>query len=226
MSTISDDNLKAKVSFIRAFFDDLDTKITFLIELYSAGHRDEARVLCSCYIDWLASALYWPEEWNNFNFVRVLKEHGSEEIFPYIHPKMLEESLLKKANSNPTKPNRKWTAICNKISPALQLARGRFYSEQEIIDLLSPLANSSEKEDIKMELWRGTFAAIVYTQVRNPSVHAFGPSDGITFDETTFKGQPVPAIEFTMLHNSLKRIAIVAKEKSINTKKWFGHDYE
>jgi len=221
MTTISDDkNLQAKMKFIKAFFDDLDSKIAFLYELYNNGHRDEARVLCSCYIDWLASALYWPEERNNFNFVRILKEHGGEEIFPYIHPKMLEDALLKKAKSN------KWIAICNKMSPALQQARGRFYDEQEIIDLLSPLLNNSEIEDVKKELWRGTFAAIVYAQVRNLSVHSFGPPDGITFDNTTFKGKPVPTIDFTMLHTSLKRVAITAKEISINSAKWFGHDYK
>lgn len=68
MTAISDDeNLQAKMEFIKAFFDDLDSKIAFLDKLYSNGHQDEAQVLCSCYIDWLASALYWPEEQNNFN---------------------------------------------------------------------------------------------------------------------------------------------------------------
>lgn len=57
-------------------------------------------------------------------------------------------------------------------------------------------------------------------------MHGFGPLDGITFDKTTFKGQQVPPIEFTMLKNSLKSIADVAKGKSLSSKKWFGHDYE
>ncbi|MCJ7811345.1 MAG: hypothetical protein MUP62_04040 [Dehalococcoidia bacterium] len=222
MTTIPDDeNLQAKVNFIRAFFDDLDNRITFLGDLYTSGRRDEARVLCSCYIDGLASALYWPEERNNFNFVRALKEYGGEEIFPYIHPKMLEDALLKKAANSS-----KWETISKKISPTLQKARGRFYDEQEVINLLSPLLNNSEIGDVQKELWRGTFAAIIYSQVRIPAVHGFGPSDGITFDKWTFKGQQVPAIEFTMLKNSLKRIADVAKGKSLNSKKWFGHDYE
>lgn len=222
MKTVpADDNLQAKMNFIKAFFDDLDNKIAFLGDLYSKGHRDEARVLCSCYIDGLASALYWPEERNNFNFVRALKEYGREHIFPYIHPKLLEDVLLKKAANSS-----KWETICKKISPVLQRARGRFYDEQEIINLLSPLLNNSEMGDVEKELWRGTFAAIVYAQVRIPSVHGFGPPNGITFDNTTFKGQQVPSIEFTMLQNSLKRIAAVAKETSMNSKKWFGHDYD
>ena len=223
MPTTSDEeNRQAKINFIRAFLNGLDTKTVFLDELYKTGHRDEARVLCSCYIDWLASALYWPEERNNFNFVRILKEHGGEEIFIYIHPKMLKDAFLKLIK----RKNKKWTTIHKKISPALQQSQGKLYAEQEIIDLLSPLVSNSEMEDIKKEMWRGTFAAIVYERFRNPSVHAFGPSAGITFDNTTFKGQPVPSIEFSMLYNCLKRIMAAAKEKSLSTEKWFGHDFE
>ena len=223
MPTTSDEeNRQAKINFIRAFFNGLDTKTVFLDELFKTGHRDEARVLCSCYIDWLASALYWPEERNNFNFVRILKEHGGEEIFIYIHPKMLKDTFLKLIK----RKNKKWTTIYKKISPALQQPQGKLYAEQEIIDLLSPLVTNSEMENIRKEIWRGTFAAIVYERFRNPSVHAFGPSDGITFDNTTFKGQPVPSIEFSMLYNCLKRIIAAAKEKSLRTEKWFGHDYE
>lgn len=226
MNNNYDENHKAKLEFIRAFFDDLDAKIAFLDDLHKKGHRDEAQVLCACYIDWLSSALYWPEECNNFNFVRVLKEHGGEDIFSYIHPKMLEDSLHKKINRNPSKPNRKWAEIIRKVSPALQRAQVRFYKDLEIVDLLTPLANSSEIEAIKNELWRGTFAAIVYYQFRIPSVHGLGPSDGITFDKSTFKGKPVLAIEFSMMKDCLKRIAHIARQITVSTGKWFGHDYK
>lgn len=207
------------MEFIKAFFNDLDRKIAFLAELYNSGHQDEARVLCSCYIDWLASALYWPEERNNFNFVRILKEYGGEEIFSYIHPKMLEASLLKKANG------KKWAVIHNKTSQILQQARGRLYAEQETIDLLSSVLNNNEIGDIKKELWRGSFAAIVYNEVRNLSVHSFGPPDGITFDNTLFKKQQCPLIDFALVYRTLKRIASVVREISLNSTKWFGHDY-
>lgn len=218
MTPASDDDLKAKVEFIKTFFDDLDKKIAFLDELYSNSRRDEARVLCSCYIDWLASALYWPEERNNFNFVRILKEYGAEEIFSFIHPKMIEASLSKKASE-------KWIAIHKKTSPVFQEALGRLYDEHEIIALLSSVLNNEEIEDIKKELWRGSFAAIVYSEVRNVSVHSFGPPDGISFDNTLFKGQPCPQIDFDLAHKTLKSLASAVREISLNSTKWFGHDY-
>lgn len=223
MMDISDEEKhQAKMSFIGVYFDDLDAKINYLDELYETGHRDEARVLCSCYIDWFASALYWPwsEKKNNFYFVKILKEHGGDEIFLRIHPQMLEDALREKANGP------KWTAICNKTSAALQHARGRLYNEQEIIDLLSSLLNNTEIDDVKKELWRGTFAAIVYLKIRIPSVHGLGTPDEIFFDNTIYQDKQIPSIDFLMLYPCLKRIVVVARERSLSTAKFFGHDYK
>lgn len=217
-----EENRRAKLGFIRAFFEDLDDKIAFLDDLNRAGRRVEARVLCSCYIDGLASALYWPEERSNYNFVQILKEHGGEEIFSYIHSKKLEDEILNLIERG----QRKWRHIYEKISSVLQRGRERLSEEQEIITLLSPLITDEERALLKKEMWRGTFAAIVYNEVRIPSAHGFGPPDGITFEGTTFRDQPVPPIEFPMLRRCLSNIASAAKEKSLRTEKWFGHDFD
>jgi len=221
MPTISEEDQRAKMEFIRAFFDDFDKKSGYLEELYRSDHRDEARILCSCYIDYFASAMYWPDERTNFNYVNSLKEHSGKDIFSHIHPKMLDEAILKLSKRGP-----KWTTIHSSISGTLQGADQRLYGEQEIIDLLAPVLNKSEMEHIKRELWRGTFAAIVYNRFRIPAVHGFGPPDGTTFDLTTFQGQPVPAINFSMVHDCLKRVVAAAKELSEQTGRWFGHDYD
>jgi hypothetical protein len=218
---ISDDeeNRQAKLEFIKAFFKDLEDKIAFLDELYSLKRRDEAKVLCSCYIDALAANLYWPEERSNYNFVRILNEYSKEEIISYIHPKMLGDALSRKNG-------RKWKTINDKILSTLKDSRGRLYNDSEILEILSPLVNSTELDKIKQELWRGTYAAIIYNEVRIPSVHGFGTADGITFDKTTFKGQPAPPIEFPLLYGCLKDIEFRVRNLSLSTEKWFGHDFE
>jgi hypothetical protein len=55
MPPIFKEDQTSKMKFITAFFDDFDKKAAYLGELYKSGHRDEARILCSCYIDSLAS---------------------------------------------------------------------------------------------------------------------------------------------------------------------------
>jgi hypothetical protein len=146
---------EAKLEFIRAFFEGLESRVEFLKKLKSSGRKIEATTLCSCYIDGLASALYWPDERNNLNFVRVLKEYGGEEIFSYIHPKMLELAISNLAYREPKKPSRKWEPIFKKVSPALQKANGKLYSYQEMIALLSRSLSKDELTEMEKKLWRG-----------------------------------------------------------------------
>jgi hypothetical protein len=221
MPPISEEDQRTKMMFIDAFFDEFQKKLDYLEELDISGHHDEARILCSCYVDWLASALYWPDGRTNRNYVKCLSEHGGKEIFSHIHPKMLDDALYKLASGG-----RKWTAIHGKISCKLRGAERRLYGVMEIIVELTPLLTPSEKRDIEQQLWRGTFGAIVYERFRVASVHSFGPPDGTTFDNMEFQGCPVPAIDFRMVHDALKRIIIVAKNLSERSGKWFGHDYE
>ena len=134
---------------------------------------------------------------------------------------MLDEAVRKLS-----KRSTNWATIHTKVSPKLQGADRKLYAEQEVIDLLATSLETSEMENTRRELWRGTFAAIVYDQFRIASVHGFGPPEGVTFDGTTFQGQPVPTIDFSMVHDCLKKIVAVAREFSEKTGKWFGHDYD
>lgn len=219
--TISEEDQKAKLNFITSFFDSMEKKATYLEELYKSRHRDEARILCSCYIDWLSTALLWPNNQTNYNFVRCLKRYSGKELFSHIHPKMMVQALEKlSARSN------KWGSIHKKVSEGLKDFPVKLYEEQEFTDILLLLLQPSELQSLKRELWRGTFAAIVYERFRVVSVHGFGPPDNTTFDGTTFRGQPVPAIDFPMVYECLKRIIAEGRKVSQETCKWFGHDYE
>ncbi len=220
MSSVAEENQKAKIEFIDAFFDDYDNKANYLRELYKTDRRDEARILCACYIDGLASALCWPDERSNYNYVAILRAHGGNEIFAYIHPKMLDDAL------NKLSEQRKWKKIFPTISDKLKVADRRLYEEHEILELLAPHLNAAELELVRKEFWRGTFAAIIYSRFRVSAVHGFGPPDGTTFDLTTFKGKSVPAIDFFMVHGCLKRIIGVTRDISKNSGKWFGHDFK
>jgi hypothetical protein len=217
---MAEKNQKVKMESIDAFFDDYDNKANYLVELYKTDRRDEARILCACYIDGLTSALCWPDERSNYNYVNILKEHGGNEIFAYVHPIMLDNAL------NKLSERKKWKTILQTISDKLQVADRRFPEEHEILELFAPYLNATELELVRKEIWRGTYAAIIYSQFRVSAVHRFGPPNGTTFDLTTFQGKPVPAIDFSMVHGCLKRIIGVARDISKNSGKWFGHDFE
>ena len=210
-----EENQRAKLKSISAFFDNLDMKIKFLVELANSGHRDEAFLLCCCYIDWLGLG-FWPNEGSHFSFVHVLTEYGGEEVLLCIHPKMLEEALAELKG--------KWAGVVlKKVLPIFRQSRGKVYNQDDMIGLLYPKLTTNEQARLKGHFWRGTLAAIIYSKIRSPAVHQFGALD-VSFDNTTFQGLPVPTINFQMLHKCLKRIANAAREKSLSTEKWFGHD--
>ncbi len=210
-----EENLKVKKEFIVAFFDDMDDKIAFLDELYKLGRKDEANILSARYIDGFASYLYWQEKRNKFNFIKILKEHGSENIFSLIHPKMLIDDLP---------DGKKWERIREKISLTFQKHKKQFYKEQEIVDLLPTSLDKSEINAIKNELYRGTYAAITYHYYRNMATHGLGPTT-MSFDNTTNNGCPPPNIDFHLVYKALKNVALAVRDKSINSNKLFGHDF-
>jgi hypothetical protein len=218
---LGDKDRLAKLRFIGAFFQDLEKKADYVMELYAAEHRDEAHILCSYYIQWLASALYWPEERKDFNYVRVLKKYGGKGVFSSIHPKMLDSALRRMKAQGP-----EWAAIYSKVSPELQKIAERLYDEQEIVALLETLLEHPELDDVKNELWRGTVAAIVYDRFQISSIHGFRPPDGTTFDNTTYQDESAPVIDVFVLRGCLKAIIKVAREISMQTAQWFGHDYD
>jgi hypothetical protein len=50
-----EDKASGKARYIRAYFDDLQGRIAFLGELYGMGRKNEALMLCCCYIEALGS---------------------------------------------------------------------------------------------------------------------------------------------------------------------------
>ena len=96
----------------------------------------------------------------------MLKKYSENELFGYIHPKMLIKTFvggrIKKLNK-----------IGGKIEAILKKHSDQFYSDREILNFAKPLLNSDEIEILTDNLWRGTYAAIAYEDVRCPAVHRF-----------------------------------------------------
>lgn len=216
-----------------AFFDRLDRRADFLNKLAGIELPEESipnhepekptievMILCSCYIDWMGSAMYWPKKENGFKFTKILMEHGGEEVLSLISPKELYECLARYK-----KENCKKTAIenLNKFSAKIQKDRKELYSESEVVGLLESTLTEGERSKLQAELWRSTLAFIVYSKIRNLSVHEFG-ADHVSFSESTYRGASIPTIDFNMLYGCLKRIITAARDFSLEEGKFFGHD--
>ena len=64
---------------------------------------------------------------------------------------------------------------------------------------------------------------VAYDQIRGEIVHRLGATD-IIFQDTTFKGEPVPILDFSSLYSALWEVLKAVKEESLRSNNWFGNE--
>lgn len=214
-----DEDIKAKASSIDAYFDDLRQRVDLLPKLYAAGYENEALLLCCCYIEGLGSSLYWREEASAHNFVRILEEHGSEEILWHIHPRQLLDALEEKAKSL-------YSRIGDKLVTIFVTDENALRTKEEIVALVNDQLKLRDEDMQRLtnQLWRGTLANLVYSDIRSLLVHRLGARP-ILLSRTTLHSQPIPVLNFTLLYPQLTEILEKVRELSVTANSWFGHDF-
>ena len=211
----SAEDLAANRLAIEAFFEDLEQKALFTDSLYQDGHKDEAQLLCCCYIEACGNGLAATSTVGAECFTKVLTDHGEEPVLELIHPRAIQESLPYKSTSPASKSS---------LEGALQkLPTNEVLTSGELLVTMQPLVSPEAFEFLKRELWRGSIASIVYSRIRSPGVHRFGRQKNLIFSGTAYNGEPIPEIDFPILRRALDRVIEHAKQVSLSSNSWFGH---
>jgi hypothetical protein len=208
------ENLEAKRYFIAAFFEDLEKKVRFLDDLIEQGHADEARLLCTTYLDGLGNWLRPGSYGSARNFCTVLTNHGGETVLSLIIPDFLLEKLP--WGSAPGGAKAEIEMACNSLTPH------EAYAPPDFIASVRGNLSSTNARWLETELWRGAVANAVYDRIRSRSVHWLGSLPALGFSKTSYQGQPIPHADFEMLSRALNRIVDHAKVLSLQTNRWFG----
>lgn len=219
MTKLPEENNQDKIDIIRPFFDVRQKKIDFLLELNDQGHSSEALLLCCCYIDGLASSLYRPCERYSYNFVRVLKEHGESEIFACIHTVQLESFLKSK------RAEKKGESISKKVAGTLDVNKYYLHTKDNMLSIVGEVLEADEKKWLGERLWRGTVAAIIYTEIRCQVIHNLFTIDRLPFENMTFNGKRIRQIDFDFMYPVLQRIFKKAREISLTSGRLYGCDF-
>ena len=207
----NEDDLNTKLFLIESFFEKLERRTQFLSNLFESGHNEEALLLCCCYIEGFGNWLYGKYR-PTYNFVRVLKEYGEVSKFSLILPEFLKTEITEAIR----KRNRQ---VPVEVINILAHADKRLYTEDEILALLQSVLNRKECEQIKRHFWRGTLAVFAYRRIRSENVHwLVGPTKFAPFADGTY----FP--EFEEFYAALSNIVNKAKQLSLNSRRWFGHD--
>lgn len=208
------DSSSAKADFIKAYFDELDRKIDVLTRLAEAGFKDEALTLCLVYIDGLAQRLMWPSDKSGFNYVAALSQFANDEELGMLHPKQVAGAL------DDMKPA--WHPVAAAVRAAFPGPAYELIPAAAVLSALTGL-NAAQISMLQSEMWRGTVAGIAYYWMRNPAVHALGAST-LSFDGSTFLGQPAKRLDLSRLQAAAKNLAFEARRRSEVAGEWFGND--
>lgn len=210
------DNGAAKRDFICAFFDDAEERAKYLLDLRASSRANEASTLCLVYIDSFSQWLFWPRSRAGQNFVEALVTHGGDTEFALVHPLAL--TLAFTAMKEP------WKTFATRLESLFSRPPYCLYSRTDFLIYPGLGFTQSEAKLLEAELWRGSIANVVYTRLRNPSVHNFRRAAEVSFDTTTYQGQPVQPITFSRLHDALMRLIAEARGRSMANNQWFGND--
>ncbi len=213
-----DQEQKEEWAMIRSGLDDLEKRAKLLPKLKEKGFEEEALLLCCCYIESMGN-LYYREKWNQNNFCRVIRNFGGEDILQQIHPEQLWSGLKSAQSENVQQ-------IAQKIGGTLKKAENKLYTETEILGLVAGMLNEKETKKLSDNLWRGTLSAFVYIHLSNPAVHEFGGATSSLFKGTTFKNEPVPILDFSLIFKAMLNILKNMVEISTKTATYFGQDFD
>lgn len=208
------EDTEAKRRFIVAFFDSLDDKIRFLERLVGQDRSEEARLLCICYLDGLCNWLQQEPKSFSWNWTYGLTRFSDDVIFKLIVPISLRRSLPWK--SVPPSAKSPIARALNSLKPKEALL------PEDFIRRIESLLSCDDLEWLQKELWRGSIAAMVYTNVRGPNVHWLGSAHALIFPDIKFNSEPLPPIDLFTLCRCLANVATHARSVSLRTNKWFG----
>ena len=205
------DKSTAKASYIKEYFDDLKRRIAFLSELDGMRRKDEALMLCCCYIEALGSRRSQEPEWKAKNYCDVLAEHGRNEIWPLIHPKKIKNVLSS---------NGLFGSAFPALAPLIDGFGMRLMEPQEVQTQVDAALNEQQRAWLKVHIFKGSIAYISYERIRSELVHDISAAP-ISFSETSYKGNPVPDLNFEMLYVALRNIVEISERDAITTNRWW-----
>lgn len=200
-----------KAFFIKAYFDDLQRRVSFLPELYAMGRRNEALMLTCCYIEALGTRRFRHES-KIRNYCQILCEYGGFECWRLIHPKLIQSLICSKPL---------FAKGLEELCAEIQSSGTELIEPGELLARLSPKVQDVHREWLRENGFRASIAAIGYDRIRSELVHDISGPGTLSFSSSTINGKPVPDLDFQLFFESLQSIVSIAAVESAKTNEWW-----
>jgi hypothetical protein len=199
-----------QIFIIESYFEDIEKRITFLDELAGNGHKDEAFLLCSVYIESMANR-YYQKYGSAQGFCSALIEISKNELFALIHPKQLVKILESK---------KLFDENIDSIKKSLEPLKDELHTYENISKLLTRIFDTEQQAWLGRYWYKGSMAMIIYERIRCQAVHDIWAAP-LSFSSTQVNGKEVPNLDYNLLKVTLDEIVIFLKEASISERNLF-----
>ena len=206
-----EDKDSSKSYFIKAYFDDLQSRVAFLAELHAMGRSNEALMLCCCYIEGLGTRASGDPKPKAKNYCSILAQNGGNEIWKLVHPKQLRIWL----SSKPL-----FSDVFGQLEPLIDGFGKQLLDPDEVRARLDALLSEQQQRWLQNNVFRGSLANISYERIRSELVHDISASP-LSFSETEHNGNPVPDLDFEMLYSALRKILDSFQERAVSSNRWW-----
>ncbi|HEX5361572.1 MAG TPA: hypothetical protein VFW49_10860 [Fluviicoccus sp.] len=205
-------NVQAKAFFIAAYFKDLQDRVLFLQELYAMGRREEALLLCCCYIEALGSRLSADPKAKAKNYCDILMSHGGNDLWHLIYPSQIKSVL----SGMPL-----FKDVLPALSQHINMIGMELICPQDLISLLINILNHDQLKWLRANTFKGSMAYFSYQQIRSELVHDISTAHSLSFGSPQYHGNPIPSIDFPLLYSSLRKIVTSLESISKSSGKWW-----
>lgn len=168
-STTRDD----KLYFIEAYFEDIEARLNRLYTIVEQGLLEEALILACCYLNGFTLDRFGlPKGGDDTKlFTQFLRQYdGESKVFD----KVCLIEITHRSENDPFAPkalnqhNVVVAAILGKYGPGASVDNDP--SEADLLQLLSGIPKL-DGENLRLNLWRYTYSAVLYRRWRNTGVH-------------------------------------------------------
>lgn len=194
---------------IEAYWDDVQERVLFLMQLMEAGRHREALTLCATYLEAVAHALVSMRADRDDSFEDEVEERSSDPYLILVHPLQLVRVAATIEGLAPQS-----VRTLSEIFPGPELT---LLHREEAITVIRASLDDHEAALVERVLWKCSIAYVLYDFLRSQSFKRREGARSIGLGATPHEGPPVQGLSVPELVGLLQGMVAEARARSHTT---------
>lgn len=191
---------------IEAYWDDVQERVLFLMQLMEAGRHREALTLCATYLEAVAHALVSVRRTGDDDFEDEIEERSSDPYLVLVHPLQLVRVA---ASIEALAPE-----SVHLLSDILSGPELTLLHREEAITVIRASLEPDQAALVERVLWKCTIAYVLYDFLRSQSFRRREGARTVGLGATPHEGPPVQGLSVPELVGLLQGMVAEARARS------------